>query len=200
MGGGEAVMNAIGNSVAAGFTASKVVWLKDNEPENYDRLATILLPHDYINFWLTGERRTECGDASGTAFFDVKRRAWSSELLDAMDPSGKLAACLPELIESDQPVGVVRPVLAEDFGFADDVLVSSGGGDNMMAAIGTGNVVPGQVTASLGTSGTIYAFSETPGGGPHGGTGRVLFFFGRLAAPSLHHERDRGHGTDPQPA
>ena len=161
-GGPEAVMAAIGNPVAAGFTASKVVWLKDNEPENYDRLATILLPHDYINFWLTGERRTECGDASGTAFFDVRRRAWSGELLDAMDPSGKLAACLPELIESDQPVGVVRPELAREFGFAGDVLVSSGGGDNMMAAIGTGNVVPGRVTASLGTSGTIYAFSETP--------------------------------------
>ncbi|BDQ34984.1 xylulokinase [Pseudodesulfovibrio portus] len=168
MGGPEAVMNAIGNSVAAGFTASKVVWLKDNEPENYDRLATILLPHDYINFWLTGERRTECGDASGTAFFDVKRRAWSGELLDAMDPSGKLTACLPELIESDQPVGVVRPELAGEFGFADDVLVSSGGGDNMMAAIGTGNVVPGQVTASLGTSGTIYAYSETPVVDPRG--------------------------------
>ncbi|WP_316897637.1 xylulokinase [Pseudodesulfovibrio indicus] len=167
-GGHEAVLKAIGNSVAAGFTASKVVWLKDNEPGNYDRLATILLPHDYLNFWLTGERRTECGDASGTAYFDVANRRWSPELLDAMDPSGKLLACLPELIESDQPVGVVRPELAREFGFGPDVLVSSGGGDNMIAAIGTGNVVPGVVTASLGTSGTIYAHSDTPVIDPQG--------------------------------
>ncbi|BCS89732.1 xylulokinase [Pseudodesulfovibrio sediminis] len=162
MGGPEAVVNAIGNSVAAGFTASKVVWLKDNEPENYERLATILLPHDYINFWLTGERKTECGDASGTAYFDVAKRGWSEEVLAAMDPSGKLAECLPELIESDQPIEVVQPELARKFGLAADVLVSSGGGDNMIAAIGTGNVAPGVVTASLGTSGTIYAHADKP--------------------------------------
>ena len=168
MGGQEAVVNAIGNSVAVGFTASKAVWLKDNEPENYDRLATILLPHDYINYWLTGERRTECGDASGTAYFDVAQRRWSLEMLTAMDPSGKLVDCLPELIESDQPAGVVRPEVAAEFGFGRNVLVSSGGGDNMIAAIGTGNVVPGVVTASLGTSGTIYAHSNEPVIDPQG--------------------------------
>ncbi|RWU04781.1 xylulokinase [Pseudodesulfovibrio sp. S3] len=168
MGGQEAVVDAIGNSVAVGFTASKVVWLKDNEPENYDRLSTVLLPHDYINYWLTGERRTECGDASGTAYFDVAQRRWSMEMLTAMDPSGKLVDCLPELIESDQPAGVVRPEVAAEFGFGTDVLVSSGGGDNMIAAIGTGNVVPGVVTASLGTSGTIYAHADKPVIDPQG--------------------------------
>lgn len=161
-GGPEAVVAAIGNSVAAGFTASKVRWLMDNEPENYDRLATVLLPHDYINFWLTGERKAEYGDASGTAYFDVANRTWSESLLKAVDPSGKLAECLPELIESAQPVGTVRTELADKYGLRKDVLVSSGGGDNMMAAIGTGNVTPGVITASLGTSGTIYAYSDQP--------------------------------------
>jgi len=161
-GGSSEVVGAIGNSVAAGFTASKVLWLAENEPDNYAKLATILLPHDYINYWLTGEKKTECGDASGTAYFDVANRKWSDKLLKAIDPSGKLSDCLPELIESDQPVGTVRPELVTKFGLSEDVLVSSGGGDNMIAAIGTGNVRPGVVTASLGTSGTIYAHSDKP--------------------------------------
>lgn len=162
LGGVDAVVGMTGNSIAAGFTASKILWLKQNEPEHYDRLATVLLPHDYINYWLTGERKTEYGDASGTAYFDVRARAWRPEVLSAIDPSGKLLDCLPELIESDQPVGVLRPELAERFGLPGNVLVSSGGGDNMMAAIGTGNVAPGVITASLGTSGTIFACSDKP--------------------------------------
>ena len=76
VGGPEKVVDIIGNSIAAGFTASKILWMKQNEPENYQRLATVLLPHDYINYWLTGEKKTEYGDASGTAYFDVKNRTW----------------------------------------------------------------------------------------------------------------------------
>lgn len=167
--GGEAkVIKAIGNSVAVGFTASKVRWLKDHEPKNYERLATVLLPHDYLNFWLTGQRKAECGDASGTAYFDVRRRRWSETLLRAIDPSGKLLSCVPDLVDSDDPVGIVRPEIASQFGLKPGVLVSSGGGDNMMAAIGTGNVVPGVVTASLGTSGTIYACADEPVVDPNG--------------------------------
>lgn len=168
VGGRAKVVKAIGNSVAAGFTASKVRWLKDHEPKHYDRLATVLLPHDYLNFWLTGERKTECGDASGTAYFDVRRRQWSDVLLRVIDPSGKLSDCVPEIVASDDPVGTVRPEIAEKFGFKPGVWVSSGGGDNMMAAIGTGNVAPGVVTASLGTSGTIYASAERPVVDPKG--------------------------------
>jgi xylulokinase len=167
-GGAGRVIRCVGNSVAAGFTASKILWLAENEPENYKRLATVLLPHDYINFWLTGARKTEYGDASGTAYFDVTKRRWSAELLQAIDPQKDLARCLPELVEPDVPVGVVRPELAAKFGFSGGVLVASGGGDNMMAAIGTGNVSPGVVTASLGTSGTIYAYSDTPVVDPQG--------------------------------
>lgn len=161
-GGTQAVMEKVGNQVAAGFTASKVLWLLENEPENFDRLALVLLPHDYINFWLTGEAKTECGDASGTAYFDVENRCWSEAMLTAIDSTGKLQSSLPELIDSSAPVGTVRSELCEEFGLASDVLVSSGGGDNMMAAIGTGNVTEGVVTTSLGTSGTIYAYSSIP--------------------------------------
>jgi len=162
------VIELIGNSVAAGFTASKILWLKQHEPQNYERLATVLLPHDYINYWLTGEKKTEFGDASGTAYFDVKTRTWSEAILNAIDDSGKLQQCLPELIESDSPVGSIRLEIAELFDLNPDVLVSSGGGDNMMAAIGTGNVSPGIVTTSLGTSGTIYSFSDMPIIDPNG--------------------------------
>ncbi|MFW2364778.1 MAG: xylulokinase [Desulforhopalus sp.] len=162
IGGEQAVVDKIGNQVAAGFTASKILWMLENEPENYDRIASILLPHDYINLWLTGEVKTECGDASGTAYFDVVNRCWSDDMLNAIDSTGKLQSCLPELIESSAPNGIVRAGLAEEFGLSKGVIVSSGGGDNMMAAIGTGNVTEGVVTASLGTSGTIYAHSSNP--------------------------------------
>ncbi|MBT8347356.1 MAG: xylulokinase, partial [Desulfofustis sp.] len=161
-GGEQAVLEAIGNQVAAGFTASKVLWLRDHEPESYERLATVLLPHEYINFWLTGVRAAEYGDASGTAYFDVVNRCWSETLLQAIDPTGKLRECLPGFVAADEPVGHLRTELCERFNLSPEVLVSAGGGDNMMAAIGTGNVIPGVVTASLGTSGTIYAYSDRP--------------------------------------
>lgn len=162
IGGSKKVVELIGNSIAAGFTASKILWLKNHEPENYKRLAKVLLPHDYINFWLTGEVKTEFGDASGTAYFDVRNRTWSKAILDVIDDSGKLQECLPEIILPDAPIGTIRAEIAAQFQLNSNVLVSSGGGDNMMAAIGTGNVTPGIVTASLGTSGTIYSFSNKP--------------------------------------
>src|SRR5262249_26777527 len=153
LGGKEAVLALIGNSVAPGFTASKIVWLKENEPETYARLRSILLPHDYINYWLTGERTCEFGDASGTAYFDVRTRTWSNEVLDAIDDSGRLRDCVPRPVRANEPAGLLRRSLAERFGLSPSIVVSSGGGDNMMAAIGTGNVRMGVVTASLGTSG-----------------------------------------------
>ena len=163
-----AVLAAIGNRISAGYTASKVLWLREQEPQHYARLDKILLPHDYLNYWLTGAYGMEYGDASGTAFFDVRRRRWSEILLNAIDDSGRLQACLPELIAPNEPCGRLRPHLSEAWGLPRDVLVAAGGGDNMMAAIGTGNVRPGLVTASLGTSGTIYAFSDTPVIDPQG--------------------------------
>ncbi len=160
LGGLKAAIKALGNAVLPGFTASKILWLKKNEPANFKRLATVLLPHDYLNFWLTGERVMEYGDASGTALLDVRKRRWSEPVLKAIDAD--LASKLPPLISSDQPAGKLQPITAKELGLDADVIVSAGGGDNMMGAIGTGNTAAGVITASFGTSGTIYACAEKP--------------------------------------
>src|SRR5437867_5751988 len=160
VGGLKETIRTIGNAVLPGFTASKILWLKKREPRNYARLASVLLPHDYLNFWLTGEKVMEYGDASGTALLEVKTRRWSDKLLRAIDPA--LRDKLPPLISSDQPVGRLQPSTAKALGLGTEVLVSAGGGDNMMGAIGTGNTRADVITASFGTSGTIYACSETP--------------------------------------
>lgn len=162
LGGPEMVNQKIGNQIAVGFTASKILWLKENEPENYAKLDSVLLPHDYINYWLTGEKVTDFGDASGTAYFDVRERKWSEDVLAAIDKTGKLKKCLPRLVQAHEPAGIVQPQILQEFGLSGEIIVSSGGGDNMMAAIGTGNVEEGVVTASFGTSGTIYAYADKP--------------------------------------
>jgi xylulokinase len=166
LGGLGRVIELIGNGVPAGFTASKILWLKQNEPQNYARLATVLLPHDYINFGLTGAKTMECGDASGTALMDVRSRQWCDAVINAIDPD--LKSKLPAIQASDQPAGKLRAEAARALGLTTDVLVSAGGGDNMMGAIGTGNTRPGIVTASLGTSGTIYACNDKPVVDPQG--------------------------------
>jgi len=160
LGGPEATIGALGNAVLPGYTASKILWLKRHEPRHFARLATVLLPHDYLNWWLTGEAAMEYGDASGTALLNVRTRAWCGAVLDAIDTG--LAAKLPRLIPSDQPVGRLQASASDALRLNPDVLVSAGKGDNMMAAIGTGNTRAGVVTASLGTSGTIYACSDAP--------------------------------------
>ncbi len=166
LGGAKATLRALGNAVLPGFTASKILWLKRHEPENFARLATVLLPHDYLNWWLTGRAVMEFGDASGTALLDVRRRRWSDAALRAIDP--ELAGKLPPLMPSDQPAGTLQPATAKALGLGAEVLVSAGGGDNMMGAIGTGNTRAGVVTASFGTSGTIYACAEKPVVDPQG--------------------------------
>ena len=165
LGGQARVIEKLGIALAVGFTASKVLWLRKKEPANYARLRTVLLPHNYLNFILTGERRMEYGDASGTGFMDIRRRVWSEEALAAIDPG--LEAALPALLHPREPVGYVKDTFAEKFGFG-KVLVASGGGDNMMAAIGTGNVAPGVCTLSLGTSGTVYSHFAVPFSDPQG--------------------------------
>jgi len=146
-----------------GYTISKLLWLKQNEPRNFARIRHILLPHDYLNFWLTGKLRAEAGDASGTAFFDIRMRSWQRQVLDAIDGgTGQLCGALPELIGPEDIVGSLRPEVAADLGIPESCVVASGGGDNMMAAIGTGNVREGIVTLSLGTSSTVYSFSDHP--------------------------------------
>jgi xylulokinase len=166
LGGLEATIRALGNAILPGFTASKILWLKKNEPDNFRRLATILLPHDYLNYWLTGRAVMEYGDASGTALLDVATRQWSAPVLATIDAD--LASKLPPLMPSDQPVGCLQAATAKALGLSPEVLVSAGGGDNMMGAIGTGNTRAGVITASFGTSGTIYACAEKPVVDPKG--------------------------------
>ncbi len=166
LGGPKKTIKAIGNAVLPGFTASKILWLKKHEPENYERLHTVLLPHDYLNFWLTGQRVMEYGDASGTALLDVRKRKWSTDAVNAIDP--ELAIKLPGLISSDTPAGTLQAATARTLDLNPGVIVSAGGGDNMMGAIGTGNTRAGVVTASFGTSGTIYACAEKPIVDPQG--------------------------------
>ncbi len=165
LGGKKAFIRKLGISLAVGYTASKILWLKKKEPSSYRRLATIHLPHNYLNFWLTGESVMEYGDASGTGLMDIRRRCWHKEALGAIDP--ELETKLPPLRHPAEPVGYLKTDVARLFRMG-KVLVSSGGGDNMMAAIGSGNVVPGVCTLSLGTSGTVYSYFARPFVDPEG--------------------------------
>lgn len=148
----------IGIHVPVAFTLAKLLWVKALEPENYRKIRKIMLPHEYLNFYLTGEYRAECSDASGTGYFDTRRRCWSEEVLDRVDPLRPFS--LPKLIRSAEPHGELRPAAAAEMGLDAGIVVASGGGDNMMSAIGTGNISEGQLTMSLGTSGTLFTFTE----------------------------------------
>jgi xylulokinase len=173
LGGAAACLERFGIIPMTGYTASKLLWMKEREPENFGRIRHILLPHDYLNFWLTGRLCAEYGDASGTAFFDVRNRAWSRETLEAINDTGRLFQALPELLTPEEIVGTIRLEIAEELGLSPKCVVSVGGGDNMMGAIGTGNVKEGVVTLSLGTSSTVYSFRDKPVSDP---TGSVASF------------------------
>jgi xylulokinase len=160
LGGLKGAIRAVGNAILPGFTAPKILWLKKHEPKNFARLASVLLPHDYLNFWLTGDKVMEFGDASGTALLDVRKRKWSDAAVNAID--GDLMGKLPPLISCDREAGRLQASAAKELGLEAGVVVSAGGGDNMMGAIGTGNTAPGVITASFGTSGTIYACAAKP--------------------------------------
>jgi xylulokinase len=167
-GGRDACIADVGNPILAGYTASKVRWLKKARPKLYARMDGILLPHDYVNLYLTGERCMEMGDASGTGFLDIRERKWSTAMLRAIDPDRDLAACLPTPRAANETVGELRSAVAKELGLPAGIPVAIGGGDNMMGAIGTGNVRPGNMTMSLGTSGTVYAYADSPVIDPRG--------------------------------
>lgn len=165
-GGMDELIKLAGNAILPGYTAPKILWLKQHEPKNFKALRTVLLPHDYINFFLTGEKGMEYGDASGTGLLDVRAKEWCQPLIDFIDPD--LRECLPQVASSRRALGLLKDDLREAWGLTKSPVVSAGGGDNMMGAIGTGNVQPGVVTASLGTSGTLYAFCTEPTVDPEG--------------------------------
>jgi xylulokinase len=161
--GGEAGSLArLGVAIAPGYTVSKLLWTLEHYPELFARIDKILLPHDYLNYWLTGRCCSEFGDASGTGYFNVRTRSWDVALLEHIDPSGRLSRALPTLIDAQQAAGTIRPQIARLLGLNPDAIVASGGGDNMMGAIGTGNIQPGSITMSLGSSGTVYAYADQP--------------------------------------
>jgi xylulokinase len=168
-GGEERIIADAGLPMRPGYTAPKVQWLKNHRPDAFQKLAHILLPHDYINYLLTGEFTAEPGDASGTALFDVRNRVWSSKIAAVLDGgNGKVEKCLPRLLKDGEPAGRVSAAAAKRYGLPEGAVVSQGGGDNMMGAIGTGTVSDGFLTMSLGTSGTLFGFSAKPVVDPKG--------------------------------
>lgn len=166
-GGESAVISRIGTMIPVGYTASKLVWLRRCEPQSFNRIAHVMNPKDYINYYLSGIICTDFGSASGTGFFDVIDCVWNNEMVSLIDDSGILDRALPPLVEDIDPVGCVRPEIAEKFGLDPTCVVAAGSGDNMMAAVGTGNVQNGIATVTLGTSGVLSVFTgERPEGYP----------------------------------
>ena len=166
-GGDKKVVKLLGNLMLPGFTAPKILWLKENKPEAFQALKYIMLPHDYLNWKLTGQYVMEYGDASGTALFDSANRTWSKKICDIIDSN--LLSKLPKLIEPSEPAGKVSSEVASAYGIPEGIPVSAGGGDNMMGAVGTGTVKDGFLTMSMGTSGTLYGYSDKPIADPANG-------------------------------
>jgi xylulokinase len=162
LGGEKRVLELTGNLMLPGYTAPKVAWLAAHEPESYARTARICLPHDYLNLWLTGEFVTEAGDASGTAYLDVRARRYSDAVLAAIDKERDWPRALPPIAPSVSVIGKLRSEAATALGLDAGIPVSAGGGDNMCAAIGVDIVAEGPVAVSLGTSGTAFAYRGAP--------------------------------------
>ncbi|MCR5331288.1 MAG: xylulokinase [Lachnospiraceae bacterium] len=155
--GKDKLVELTANIAFAGFTAPKILWVKENEPENFAKICKIMLPKDYIAYKLTGSFCTDVSDASGMLLLDVKNRSWSREMLDIC---GISIDKMPKLYESYETVGTLKPELAAEFGFNPGVKVAAGGGDNAAAAVGTGTVGDGMCNISLGTSGTVFISSK----------------------------------------
>ncbi len=158
--GKEKLSEYTANISFTGFTAPKILWIKNKEPENFAKIAKIMLPKDYIAYKLTGVHCTDVSDASGMLIFDVKNRKWSKEMCDICGiTEEQLATCY----ESYEAVGTVLPEIAAELGIPEAVKVAAGAGDNAAAAVGTGTVGDGMCNISLGTSGTIFISSKNFG-------------------------------------
>lgn len=157
--GRQRLIAITGNDALTGFTAPKILWVRNNEPEIYGQIAQILLPKDYVRFKLTSGYATDKAGGAGTQLFDVRRRDWSAELLDALeiDP-----AWLPKTFEGTAVTGTLSSAAAEATGLPAGIPVMGGGGDQAANAVGTGAVVDGIVALSLGTSGVVFASSDEP--------------------------------------
>jgi len=162
--GKEKLSALTGNIAFAGFTAPKLLWMQEHEPENFRRIAKIMLPKDYINYILTGVHSCDYSDASGMLLLDVAHRCWSKEMLEIC---GITESQLPKLFESFQSIGNVKPEIAVQLGLPAGVKVAAGAGDNAAAAVGMGVVGEGGCNISLGTSGTVFISAEKFGVDPN---------------------------------
>lgn len=153
------------NPALTGFTLPKVLWVRDNEPELWQQVHSLLLPKDYVRFRLTGEKASDVADASGTLLFDVARRKWSEEMLSAAGLDGSL---LPRVYESPEVTGKVSAAAAQLTGLPAGVPVVAGAGDQAGGAVGIGIVQPGAVSATIGTSGVVFAATNSPALDPKG--------------------------------
>lgn len=158
--GKEKLSEYTANISFTGFTAPKLLWVRNKEPENFARIAKIMLPKDYIAYKLTGVNCTDVSDASGMLLMDVRNRRWSKEMCEICHISEDM---LPKLYESYESVGCVTPEIAKELGIPETVQVAAGAGDNAAAAVGTGTVGDGRCNISLGTSGTIFISSKSFG-------------------------------------
>ena len=162
--GKETLSRCTANIAFAGFTAPKLLWMRENEPELFGRIAKIMLPKDYLVYKLTGVPATDVSDASGMLLMDVEHKCWSEEMLDIC---GVRKEQMPRLYESAAPVGTLTAETAGLLGLPQNVTVCAGAGDNAAAAVGTGTVGPGRCNISLGTSGTIFISSDRFGVDPN---------------------------------
>jgi len=163
--GAERLIQLVSNPALTGFSAPKILWVRDNEPGMFERAAHFLLPKDYIRLRLTGEFATDVSDASGTLLFDVTNRRWSQEMLGALELDSRL---LPRAYESPEITGQIARETALVTGLKTGTPVVGGGGDQASSAVGNGIVLPGLTSATLGTSGVIFAFTEAPTLDPQG--------------------------------
>lgn len=155
--GRERLIEITANPALTGFTASKIMWVKNNEPENYIKAHKILLPKDYIRFMLTGEFATEVSDASGMQLLNIRERNWSSEVLEKLEIDKELLA---PVYESQVVTGKVTREVAELTGLKEGTIVVGGAGDQAAGAIGNGIVKPGIVSSTIGTSGVVFAYTD----------------------------------------
>ena len=158
--GKEKLSELTANIAFAGFTAPKILWVKNNEPEIFEKISKIMLPKDYISYMLSGSFCTDYSDASGMLLLDVKNKKWSQEMIKICSISEDM---LPKLYESYEIVGNIKPELAKELGLNEDIKIIAGAGDNAAAAIGTATVGEGACNISLGTSGTIFISSKNFG-------------------------------------
>lgn len=158
--GKEKLSKLTANIAFAGFTAPKILWVKNNEPEIFAKISKIMLPKDYISYMLSGSFSTDYSDASGMLLLDIKNKKWSKEMIDICGISEDM---LPKLYESYEVVGAIKPELAKELGLNDDIKIVAGAGDNAAAAIGTATVGEGACNISLGTSGTVFISSKNFG-------------------------------------